>query len=107
MDFPDNYTGAGPMFAAVPLGTPWLETASAGNTTYVLESPYGMPAELTNEEANAAYNEYTGSTAFLDRAQVEQIADARGDGTFVRYDGLCGSNDWTAKAQREYAAEAA
>jgi len=100
-DFPDGFQGAGPMYAAIPLGTPWLDAATDGVTTYVLEAPYGYPAEMSDAEASAAYEAYAGYSAFLDRAQAEAIADARGDGTFQRWDGLTGHNDWSAKADRE------
>ena len=101
-DFPDRFQGAGPMYAAVPLGTPWLDAATRGATTYVLQSPYGLLPELSDEEAHAAYFAYAGNSAFLDRGQVEAIADARGDGTFQRNEGLTGYNDWSEKADREF-----
>ena len=100
-DFPDGFQGAGPVYAAVPLGTPWLNVATDGATTYVLEAPYGYPAQMSDAEASAAYDAYAGYSAFLDRGQAEQIADARGDGTFQRWDGLTGYSDWSAKADRE------
>lgn len=92
-DFPDGFRGAGPLYAAIPLGTPWLNAATDGLTTYVLEAPYGYRADMGDEEASAAYDAYAGYSAFLDRGQGEAIADARGGGTFVRWDGLTGYYD--------------
>jgi hypothetical protein len=103
-EFPEGYQGAGPMYAAVPLGNPWLEVASAGASTYILESPYGLPDGMTDADAEAAYFGYAGNSAFLDRAQAEQVADGRGDGTFVRYEGLTGWTDWSREAQRQFEA---
>ena len=100
-DFPDGFRGAGPMYAAIPLGTPWLNAATDGLTTYVPEAPYGYPAVMGDEEASAAYDAYAGYSAFLDRGQAEAIADARGDGTFARFDGLTGHWDYTPGAARE------
>jgi hypothetical protein len=100
-DFPDGFRGAGPMYAAIPLGTPWLNAATDGLTTYVLEAPYGYPAEMSDEAASAAYDAYAGYSAFLDRGQAEAIADARGDGTFARFDGLTGHWDYSPAAARE------
>jgi len=97
-DFPDGFRGAGPVYAAIPLGTPWLNAATDGLTTYVLEAPYGYPAVMGDEEASAAYDAYAGYSAFLDRGQAEAIADARGDGTFVRWDGLTGYYDMSPAA---------
>ena len=85
-DFPDGFRGAGPVYAAIPLGTPWLNAATDGLTTYVLEAPYGYPAEMGDEEASAAYDAYAGYSAFLDRGQAEGIAEARGDGLTGYYD---------------------
>jgi hypothetical protein len=101
-DFPDGFQGAGPVYAAILLGEPWLSAATRGATTYVLESPYGLPPEMSDEEAAAAYFAYTGDSAFLDRGQAEAIADARGHGTFQRNEGLTGYNDWSEKADREF-----
>lgn len=81
------------MYAAVSLGYEWLGLASQGETTYVLGSP-----DVTDPAASGAY---TGWSAFLDRGQAEQLADAR-DGTFTRWDGLSGHNDWTAKKDAEF-----
>jgi hypothetical protein len=102
-EFPEGFQGAGPMYAAIPLGEPWLIAASRGATTYVMENP--NPTGLTAGQANAEYEAYTGWSAFLDRAQAEQLADhpAR-DGVFVRYEGLTGYNDLSAKAAAEFSA---
>jgi hypothetical protein len=78
-DFPDGFEGAGPMFAAVPLGDPWSALAARGVTTYIPES------------ASARVE-----SAFLDRGQAEAIADASTGGELSRYEGLCGWNDLTA-----------
>jgi hypothetical protein len=78
-DFPDGFQGAGPMFAAVPLGDLWYALAALGVTTYIPES----------ESAR-------GESAFLDRGQAELIADAATDGELSRYEGLCGWNELTA-----------
>jgi hypothetical protein len=102
-DFPADFQGAGPMYAAVTLGTAWLNAATSGATTYILENPYPSDPQLTDEQANAAHYEYAGNSAFLDRAQVEQLADHPGrHGTFVRYEGLTGWNDWTATADAKF-----
>ena len=100
-DFPDGFRGAGPVYAAIPLGTPWLNAATDGLTTYVLEAPYGYPAEMSGEAASAAYDTYAGYSAFLDRGQAEAIADARGDGTFARFDGLTGHWDYSPGPARD------
>jgi hypothetical protein len=100
-DFPDGFQGAGPMFAAVPLGMPWLDPATGGATTYVLEAPYGYPAEMSDAEASVAYDACAGYSAFLDRSQAEAIADARGDGVFARFGGLTGHWDYSPAAARE------
>jgi hypothetical protein len=78
-DFPDDFRGPGPMFAAVPLGDPWYTLAARGVTTYIPES------------ASARVE-----SAFLDRGQAELIADASTGGELSRYEGLCGRNDLTA-----------
>src|SRR5438067_1798109 len=100
-DFPDGFRGAGPVYAAIPLGTPWLNAATAGLTTYVLEAPCGYPAGMSDEAASAAYDAFPGYSAFLDRGQAEAIADARGDGTFARFDGLTGHWDCPPGAARD------
>ena len=100
--FPDGFQGAGPVYAAIPLGERWLEAATRGATTYVLEAPYGYPAGMSDEEASAAYDAYAGYSAFLDRGQAEAIADARGHGAFQRNEGLTGYHDWSEKADREF-----
>lgn len=97
-DFPDGFRGAGPVYAAIPLGMPWLTAATVGVTTYMLDVPYGYPAEMSAEAASAAYDAYAGYSAFLDQGQAEQIADARGDGTFTRWEGLTGYCDMSAAA---------
>ena len=77
--FPDGFEGAGPMFAAVPLGDPWYNLALTGATTYIPESV------STRIDA-----------AFLDREQAEAIADTSTGGELSRYEGLCGWHDLTA-----------
>jgi hypothetical protein len=77
--FPEDYQGAGPLFAAVPLGDPWYNLALTGATTYIPESA------STRVDA-----------AFLDREQAERVADAATDGELSRYEGLCGWNDTSA-----------
>ena len=77
--FPDGFEGAGPMFAAVPLGDPWYALAARGVTTYIPES------------ASARVE-----SAFLDRGQAEAIADTSTGGELSRYEGLCGWHDLTA-----------
>jgi hypothetical protein len=78
-DFPEGFHGAGPLFAAVPLGDPWYNLALTGATTHIPES------------ASARVD-----AAFLDRGQAECVADAATDGELSRYEGLCGWNDLTA-----------
>ena len=93
-DFPDGFQGAGPMFAAVPLGDPWYNLAVRGVTTYVVEVPGRDP-------------EHVDGWAFLDRGQAEAAADAVADGEFSRYEGLCGWYDRTVpRAEAERQAEA-
>jgi hypothetical protein len=77
--FPEGFQGAGPLFAAVPLGDPWYNLALTGATTYIPES--------ASTRADAA---------FLDREQAERVADAAIDGELSRYEGLCGWSDLTA-----------
>ena len=89
-DFPEGFQGAGPVFAAVPLGDPWYNLALTGATTYIPESA------STRVDA-----------AFLDREQAERLADAATDGELSRYEGLCGWNDTTAaRAEAERQAQA-
>jgi hypothetical protein len=97
-DFPEALQGAGPMYAAIPLGTTWLNAATDGLTTYVLEVPYGYPADMSDEQASAAHDAYAGYSAFLDRGQAAAIGDARGHGTFTRWDGLTGYYDMSPAA---------
>jgi hypothetical protein len=78
-DFPEDFQGSGPVFAAVPLGDPWYHLALTGAITYIPES------------ASARVD-----AAFLDREQAERVADAATDGALSRYEGLCGWNDLTA-----------
>jgi hypothetical protein len=83
-DFPEGFQGAGPTFAAVPLGDACYALAARGVTTYIPES------------ASARVQ-----SAFLDRGQAEAIADASTHGELSRYEGLCGWNDLTtARAPR-------
>lgn len=104
-EFPEGFTGPGPMFAAVPLGSAWLNVATDGATTYVLENPLPFGPEMTDEQANAAHQAYTGWSAFLDRAQAESLADHPSrHGSFGRWEGLTGYNDWSAKSDREFQA---
>jgi hypothetical protein len=89
-DFPEAFQGAGPVFAAVPLGDPWHHLALTGATTYIPES------------ASARVD-----AAFLDRGQAERVADTATDGELSRYEGLCGWNDTTAaRAEAECQAQA-
>jgi hypothetical protein len=88
-DFPEGFQGAGPVFAAVPLGDPWWNLAARGAVTYIPES-----AEVQVQ------------AAFLDRDQAELIADAQTGGELGRWTGLCGWNDVTpARAEAELLAE--
>ena len=100
-DFADGFRGAGLVYAAIPLGTPWLSAATDGLTTYVLQARYGYPAEMSGEAASAACDAYAGYSAFLDRGQAEAIADARGDRRFARFDGLTGHWDCSPGGARE------
>jgi len=105
--FPDDYQGAGPMFAAVPLGNTWLDAASKGQTTYILESPF-TPDGMTDQQATEYRHAYAGHSAFLDRATAEAMADHPfRHGTFCRWEGLMGWNDWTDKNEREHQAAVA
>ena len=89
-DFPEGFQGAGPVFAAVPLGDPWYNLALTGATTYIPES------------ASARVD-----AAFLDREQAERVADAATGGELSRYEGLCGWNDTTAaRTEAELQAQA-
>jgi hypothetical protein len=86
--FPEGFQGAGPMFAAVPLGVHpfrWLSLAYAGVTTYEVDwdGPDGAPD----------------GCAFVDRHQAEEAADARSGGYFYRYDRLTGWFEATAAAE--------
>jgi len=93
--FPEGYQGAGPMFAAVPLGDPWYQLAVRGVTTYIPES--GMEGAAEPE------------CAFLDRDQAEVVADASTRGELSWNQGLVGWNDVTAaraEADRQADAEA-
>ncbi|SRR6266496_507647 len=100
-EFPEYFQGAGPVYAAIPLGNPWLDVASRGETTFVVEGP--LPADMPEEEAVSAHRAYAGHSAFLDRADAEVMADAR-DGTFTRWAGLDG---WSERTPVKAAAEAA
>lgn len=92
-DFPEDFQGAGPMFAAVPLGDPWHDLAVKGVTTYVVEVPGQGPGHVAG-------------WAFLDRSQAEAVADAAAGGVFSRYEGLCRWDDCTpARAEAEMLAE--
>lgn len=85
--FPDDFKGAGPMFAAIPLGEPWLDAATKGATTYVLESPYLTDPEMPYKEAYAQRQAYAGYSAFLDKDQAAEVHSAS-DALLVRWDGL-------------------
>lgn len=94
-DYPEGYQGAGPMFAAVPLGDPWYNLAVRGSESYVVEVPTADPERVDG-------------WAFLDRGQAEEAADAHADGELIRYAGLCGWNDATPareEAERQALAE--
>jgi hypothetical protein len=92
-DFPEGFQGAGPMFAAVPLGDPWYQLAMRGVTTYIPES--GDPSTPQPE------------CAFLDRDQAEVVADASTNGELSYNQGLVGWNDLTAaRAEAERASDA-
>jgi hypothetical protein len=93
-EFPEDFQGAGPMYAAVPMGEEWLLLAVRDATTYAVESPYGASPDMTIEQAEAAHRAYGGWSVFLDRADAEQVADAR-DGMYVRYEGLAAYNELT------------
>lgn len=85
-----SYQGAGPVFAAVPLGGPWYDLAVRGVTTYVVEAPAPGPEGPVQ------------GAAFLDRTQAEAVADAIAGGEFCRYEGLTGYYDRTpARAEAE------
>ncbi len=93
--FPDGFQGAGPMFAAVPLGAPWYDLAARGVTTWIPES--GDPGTPEPE------------CAFLDRDQAEVVADASTHGELSYNQGLVGWNDVTAargEADRQAFADA-
>jgi hypothetical protein len=81
-EFPEGFQGAGPMFAAVPLGDPWYSQAVRGGTSYVVEKPIADPGPDAEPVADG--------WAFLDRADAEPVADAIADGEYTRYDGLSG-----------------
>lgn len=94
-EFPEGFTGAGPMFAAVPVGEPWYDLAAAGASTYIIEKPGAYlpdstwPAGDPNADESAAqWRAYAGDSAFLDRDQAESIADQRGLSGVTRWDGL-------------------
>ena len=90
--FPEGFQGAGPMFAAVPLGAPWYQLAMRGATTYI--PGWGVEGAAEPE------------CAFLDRDQAEVVADASTYGELSRYEGLAGWNDVTAaRAEAERQAE--
>jgi len=94
-EFPERFQGAGPMFAAVPLGDAWYALACRGVTSYIPES--GDPGTPEAE------------CAFLDRAQAEVVADASTHGELTWNQGLVGWNDVTAaraEADRQADAEA-
>jgi hypothetical protein len=92
-EFPEAYQGAGPMFAAVPLGDPWYQLACRGATSYIPES--GLPGAPEPE------------CAFLDRDQAEVVADASTFGELSCNQGLVGWNDVTAaRAESDRQAEA-
>lgn len=93
--FPEGYQGAGPMYAAVPLGNPWYALASRGITSYIPES--GDPGTPEPE------------CAFLDRDQAEVVANASTHGELSYNQGLVGWNDVTAaraEADRQAYADA-
>jgi len=102
-EFPEGFSGAGPMFAAVPVGEPWLKAATEGATTYILHDPYSFPGP--EEQAQQLHERYAGYSAFLDRHQAEQVADHPGrSGEFYRWEGLTGYHDWSEKAEARFEA---
>lgn len=95
VEFPEGFQGAGPMFAAVPLGDRWYQLAARGATTYIPES--GVPGTPEPQ------------CAFLDRDQAEVVANASTLGELSYNQGLVGWNDVTAaraEADRQSDAEA-
>lgn len=99
VDFPDDFQGSGPMYAAVPMGTPWLDAATRGEQTYNLEPPGGFDdTYMTYEQAQSESEAYAGHSAFLDKSDAIALADAR-DGTYVHWDGLTGHNELTPAAE--------
>ena len=104
-EFPEGFSGAGPMFAAVPVGEPWLKAATEGATTYILHDPYSFRGP--EEQAQQLHERYAGFSAFLDRNQAEQIADHPDrSGEFYRWEGLTGVPDCTARREAEIAGDA-
>jgi hypothetical protein len=111
--FPDDYRGAGPMFAAVtlkpmedgrPLAVSWPAVAAAGGTAYILRDPRPAPGHVL--DVIAAMDRYAGWSAFLDRGQAEQVADHPGrSGEFIRWEGDTGRADRTRAAQARFDAE--
>jgi hypothetical protein len=88
-DFPEGFTGAGPVFAAVELGDPSYELAAMGGAdSYVVELGDGTVA---------------GNCAFLDRSQAEAVADAAGKPFITHWHGLVGYTEPTASATRAVA----
>lgn len=103
-EFPEGFQGAGPLFAAAPLGDPWYNLAVAGERTYVVEKPYADPADPQTWAFPEETPEVEG-WAFLSRADAEAAADARASGELVRYEGLCGWGEIT-PAREEYERQA-
>ena len=89
--FPDDFQGAGPMFAAIPLGEPWLYAATRGATTYVVEDPWNG--------SDLASRYFPGQSAFLDKEPAQQLQRATG-AELVRWEGLNAHNEPEARLWR-------
>jgi len=82
------------MFAAVPLGMPWLDAASSGAVTYVQHNPWSVAVDA--DSAQREHDAYAGWSAFLDRDQAIAVADHPDrSGELTRWDGLCGYTERT------------
>jgi len=94
-DFPADFRGPGPMFAAVEAGEAWYGLAEKGAATYLVEA----------QQSEADW--YLGGSAFLDRAPAEAVADAAGHGFVACWQGLSGRVEPTAaRAETDLQAEA-
>lgn len=100
-DFPEGFTGAGPMYAAVPMGEPWLEVALRDEPTFILDSPEALGDPVNDPQGSEALHAaYAGHSVFLEEADIIPLADAR-DGTYMRFTGLTG---WTRETPARRAA---